>query len=99
MSEAQAQDPFVGVVTAAHVYSAVVEVGKQVVAVDHKVELVDGKVAAVDGKVDGVVATVADLQQRVRDLEAQRWPRGLPTLISAAAFGLSVVGAIKGWGA
>jgi prophage DNA circulation protein len=91
------QDPFVGVVTAAHVYGAVVEVGKQVVQVDHKVDLVDGKVGTVDGKVDGISTTVADLQNRVRDLEANRWPKSLPTLISALAFLVAVFGLIKGW--
>lgn len=90
-------DPFSGVVTAAHVYGAVVEVGKQVVGVDHKVDLVDGKVCAVDGKVDGVVTTVSDLQNRVRELEAHRWPKSLPTLIAVVSFVVAVVSLWRGW--
>ncbi|MEV0754919.1 hypothetical protein [Streptosporangium sp. NPDC050280] len=90
-------DPFSGVVTAAHVYNAVVEVGKQVVGVDHKVDLVDGKVCAVDHKVDGVVTTVSDLQNRVRDLEANRWPKSLPTLIAFGAFLVAAVALWRGW--
>lgn len=91
------RDPFEGVVTAAHVYGAVVEVGKQVVQVDHKVELVDGKVGAVDGKVDGIAATVNDLQNRVRDLEANRRPRSLPTLIAFGALLVAAVALWRGW--
>ncbi|GAA2685521.1 hypothetical protein [Nonomuraea recticatena] len=64
------QDPFSGVVTAATVYTAVVNVGERVGQVDHKVDLVAHQVVAVDQKVDGVVASVADLQTRVRELEA-----------------------------
>ncbi|MFD1937561.1 hypothetical protein ACFSKW_39450 [Nonomuraea mangrovi] len=64
------QDPFSGVVTAATVYAAVVNVGERVGQVDHKVDLVDNKVVAVDQKVDGVVSSVADLQARVRELES-----------------------------
>jgi hypothetical protein len=71
-------DPFDGAVTARDVYGKVVEVGE-------RLALVDGKVDRIDDKVSGVVTRVDDHEERIRKLEAQRWPhRNLTMLIAAA---------------
>ncbi|MFF3665485.1 hypothetical protein [Microtetraspora malaysiensis] len=83
-------DPFDGVVTATQVYGKVVEVGE-------KVTQVDGKVDRLDEKVTGVVSRVDDHENRIRDLEADRWPHGKVTLLVAVAgLGVSIFGLIIG---
>lgn len=73
-----APDPFAGVVTAADVYARVELVREAVHAVDAKVDLVAGGAHALRADVD-------DHEQRIRVIEAERWPRQGLTLAVAAA--------------
>lgn len=71
-------DPFAGVVTAADVYTKLVQVGEQV-------RTVEGKVDGAAGSLVGIRDVQRDHETRLRAVEAERWPYGKVTLFLAAA--------------
>ncbi|MFI6289991.1 hypothetical protein ACIBEJ_00310 [Nonomuraea sp. NPDC050790] len=47
--------------------------------------------------IDQVTAVNGDLEGRMREVEATRWPKGLPLLFAAASLVIAVIALWRGW--